>query len=74
MPFRVRLYTVYHNRVELQEKKGVCKSETAGDTVWKTNVTERYCHRAAIGETVLSVFRPGKKRPLLHYDTEGDAC
>ncbi len=40
---------------------------------WTTSADLRAYNRACIGDTVLAVYLPNKKKPLLHYDRNGNA-
>lgn len=45
----------------------------SGDKYWDTNVSKRYFDSMSEGSTVLAVYMPGKKKPMLHYNVFGDA-
>jgi hypothetical protein len=38
------------------------------------DVTKHYYHKAREGSSVLAVYLPGEKKPVFHYDLDGDAC
>lgn len=42
-----------------------------GERIWKCSTSERKYKRASIGETVLAVYFPGRKKPMIHYDLDG---
>ncbi len=46
----------------------------SGEKQWHHDTNEAKFNLAKEGDTVLTVYLPGKKKPLLHYDTTGDAC
>lgn len=40
---------------------------------WQTSVSLKAYTRATVGDTVLAVYLPDKKKPTLHYDRDGNA-
>ena len=48
-------------------------SSSTNGNQWKTNTSRHYYDRAKTGSTVTSIYLPNKKKPLYHYDNDGDA-
>ena len=44
------------------------------EKTWKTTTKESTFHRTKEGDMVLAVYLPGKSKPILHYNLDGDAC
>lgn len=44
-----------------------------GERTWRHSTTEKTYHKARIGDAVIAVYLPGKKRPILHYNHDGNA-
>lgn len=42
-----------------------------GDRTWKTKVKADVFSRAKIGDSVVAVYLPGRKKPIVHYDSDG---
>ena len=45
----------------------------SGDRTWKANTSEKNYQKAKIGDVVVAVYLPGKKKPTVHYNHNGDA-
>lgn len=46
----------------------------SAEKTWSRVTSEKYYYAAKEGAAVLAVYLPGKKEPILHYDTDGNAC
>ncbi len=45
----------------------------SGDKTWKTKTNYRNYNKSKEGDRVISLFLPNRKKPLMHYDSSGDA-
>ena len=45
----------------------------SGQRKWKASTSEKSYHKARIGDAVVAVYLPGKKKPILHYNHDGNA-
>ena len=70
------------HRDELVEKTFVEDSEgdtytlvyRSGKDYWTKTTNRRYFDSVTEGSVVLAVYLPGTKKPVMHYDLDGDAC
>ena len=79
---RIREGNYQLHRDELVEKNFVEDSEgdtytliyRSGENIWTKATNKRHFDSVTEGSVVLAVYLPGTKKPVMHYDLDGDAC